>query len=468
MSTLTHTSAAADVDELTLAARARRSAVRSAGVPFATWAMAIGFLLVAVPLAILTHSARGVSLPLVAVLVVAYAAASLVEFEVGAGSAVPTQVLLIPMLFLLPTGWVPLAAAGGFVLGGCVCTWVIRGGCGNPAVLIGSSWYAMGPVIVLLLAGEAPFSWSRWPLYALAFAAQFAFDTVSTLVADRLAYGTRPSLSLKVIGSVYAVDALLTPMGLGFAALAVRNHAAIALPLCLPAVLVLFARDRRARIDGLIELRDAYRGTALVLGDVIEADDSYTANHSQGVVELCGRVADKLGLDAMLRREVEFTALMHDVGKLRIPNELIRKAGSLTPEERALMETHTIEGEQLLARAGGFLAHVGSLVRSCHEWYDGSGYPDGLAGDEIPLVARIVACCDAYDAMTTDRPYRAALSRHTALAEIESGSGKQFDPAICAALAAVIERPAAVAPSLFECADACRACIPEPAQTAAA
>lgn len=457
MSTSIPTSAAADVEELTLAARANRAASVKAR-PFAAWVMATGFLLVAVPLAALTESSRSVSLPLLALLVVSYAAASLVEFEVGAGSAVPTQLLLIPMLFLLPTAWVPLVAAAGFVVGGCVCAVLRKGMCGNPAVLIGSSWYAIGPAAVLLAAGEAPLSWSRWPLYAGAFLAQFLFDAASTAIADTLAYGTRPSLSLRVIGSVYVVDALLTPVGLGFAELAQRNGAAVALVLPLLALFVLFSRDRRARIDGLIELRDAYRGTALILGDVIEADDAYTASHSNGVVALSILVAARLDLDTKTQREVEFTALMHDVGKLRIPNEIIRKPGRLSPAERVVMETHTIEGERLLSRAGGFLAHIGSLVRSCHEWHDGSGYPDRLAGDTIPLVSRIVACCDAYDAMTTDRPYRPALTQQAALAQLEAGAGTQFDPAVCATLARVVGAGSIARVAVLGDDDACRTC----------
>ena len=119
-------------------------------------------------------------------------------------------------------------------------------------------------------------------------------------------------------------------------------------------------------------------------------------------------VADELELSEAERRDAEFTALLHDVGKIRIPASIINKAGPLDAEERAVIETHTIEGEQMLERVGGLLGHVGRLVRSCHEHWDGGGYPDRLAGEEIPLVARIVCACDAFSAMTTDRPYRAA------------------------------------------------------------
>ena len=101
--------------------------------------------------------------------------------------------------------------------------------------------------------------------------------------------------------------------------------------------------------------------------------------------------------------------MLHDVGKIRIPAAIINKPGALDDDEWALIKRHTIEGEQMLARVGGLLSEVGTVVRSCHERYDGSGYPDGLTGEEIPRIARIVCCCDAFSAMTTDRSYRAAM-----------------------------------------------------------
>ncbi len=161
-------------------------------------------------------------------------------------------------------------------------------------------------------------------------------------------------------------------------------------------------------------------------------------SHSRDVVELTLQVANRLELDANELRQAEFVALLHDVGKVRIPNEIINKPGPLTPEERGIMNAHTIEGEKMLDQVGGLLGEVGRLVRSCHERYDGAGYPDGLAGTEIPLVARIVCCCDAFHAMTSDRAYRKALPRETALAELRDNSGTQFDPQVVAALVAVV------------------------------
>ena len=107
-------------------------------------------------------------------------------------------------------------------------------------------------------------------------------------------------------------------------------------------------------------------------------------------------MAEGLGLDKAARRDVEFAALLHDVGKVRAPSEIISKPGPLTAEERAVMELHTIHGPQMLEQVGGLLGEVGAVVRSCHERWDGRGYPDGLVGEEIPLIARIIACCDAF------------------------------------------------------------------------
>jgi HD-GYP domain-containing protein (c-di-GMP phosphodiesterase class II) len=154
------------------------------------------------------------------------------------------------------------------------------------------------------------------------------------------------------------------------------------------------------------------------------------------VVELALRVADGLELGARDRRDLEFAALLHDVGKVRIPNAIINKPGPLTDEEWKVMERHTIEGERLLLRVGGLLGEIGRVVRSCHERWDGKGYPDGLAGEQIPLLARIVSCCDAYNAMTSDRSYRQALPAEQAQAELRACSGTQFDPRVVNALLA--------------------------------
>jgi HD-GYP domain-containing protein (c-di-GMP phosphodiesterase class II) len=207
------------------------------------------------------------------------------------------------------------------------------------------------------------------------------------------------------------------------------------LSLPLLGLFALFARERQQRLDAILELSTAYRGTTLLLGDMIEADDSYTGMHSRDVVDLSLGVADALKLGATQRRNVEFGALLHDVGKIRIPKEILNKKGPLDPHEWEFVHRHTIEGEQMLRQVGGKLAEVATIVRSSHERWDGGGYPDGLVAEEIPVEARIIAACDAYNAMTTDRPYRSAMRRSEALAELRQCAGTQFDPRVVAALA---------------------------------
>jgi HD-GYP domain-containing protein (c-di-GMP phosphodiesterase class II) len=365
-----------------------------------------------------------------------YVAVSRVEFEVGIGSAVPTQLVLVPMLFTLPVGCVPLAVASALLLRTAgMRPWPWR----DPARVLpamSSAAHALGPALVLSLAGGLPLRWSAWPIYVAALLAQFAFDLAHSLISG-MAHRIRPRTVLGFVWLVYSVDIALAPVALAVA-FTTQTHAALAL-LVLPLVGLLrfFSRERQARLDHALELSDAYRGTAFLLGDVVEADDAYTGSHSRDVVDLVLAVSDELGLGPDERRDAEFTALLHDVGKIRIPASIINKPGPLDADERAVIETHTLEGEAMLERVGGLLGHVGRLVRSCHEHWDGAGYPDRLCRDEIPLAARIVCACDAFSAMTTDRPYRAARTDAEALAEMRRCSGTQFDPRVVAALVRV-------------------------------
>jgi putative nucleotidyltransferase with HDIG domain len=232
----------------------------------------------------------------------------------------------------------------------------------------------------------------------------------------------------------YGVDLALAPLGLLAAFAAIGMSYAFVLLLPVAVLLTIFARERKQRLEQEEELNVAYRRTMLLLGDVIEADDAYTGSHSRGVVELSLAVADRLGLDSRQRRNTEFAALLHDVGKIAVPKEIVNKPGPLDADEWKIMHKHTIEGEAMLNRVGGALAEVGRIVRSSHEHFDGSGYPDGLAGEEIPIEARIVTCCDAFSAMTTTRSYRKAMTLEAALTELRTCAGTQFDPDVAAAL----------------------------------
>jgi HD-GYP domain-containing protein (c-di-GMP phosphodiesterase class II) len=398
------------------------------------------FVVAAGAMAVLISSERSPSLFAVTLLVVLYAVTFRCEFEVGTGVAVPTQLFLVPMLFLLPTGWVPLAVAAGIMLGSFVSYTRGELGLGRVFVRVVNAWYAVGPALVLGLAGEGPPSLNQWPLYTAALAAQFVFDFVSAAAREWAVLGVPPRIQLRAMTLVYLIDFGLAPIGLAVAFAAQGNVAGVLLALPLVVLLRVFSRERRVRIDHELELRDAYRGTAFLLGDVIEADNAYTGTHSRDVVDLTLAVVDELGLSARERRDAEFAALLHDVGKVRVPNEIINKPGPLTDEERKIIEQHTIEGERMLLRVGGLLGEIGRIVRACHERWDGTGYPDGAAGEQIPIIARIVCCCDAFNAMTSDRSYRKALPRHEAIAELKRSRGTQFDPAVVDALIAATQR----------------------------
>lgn len=171
---------------------------------------------------------------------------------------------------------------------------------------------------------------------------------------------------------------------------------------------------------------------------MIGHDDTYTGSHSRSVVELSVGVAEELGLDERRRRNVEFGALLHDVGKVAIPKQLINKPGPLNAQEWTVVRTHTVEGQRILEKIGGLMSEIGAVVRSSHERYDGGGYPDGLADEAIPVESRIIFACDAFNAMTTDRPYRAALPIEGAITELEANAGTQFDPRVVGVLVAQV------------------------------
>jgi HD-GYP domain-containing protein (c-di-GMP phosphodiesterase class II) len=399
---------------------------------------ASGYVLFAALTAILIHSGRSASPLLIASFVVAYALAANVEFEVGAGFAVPTQLILVPMLFLLPLGLVPVCVAAGLLLGDMPRYVRREAHPERAALLVMSAWYAAGPVVVLAAFGEETPRLSHWQVYLLALLCQFAFDFAVSTCRPWYAFGTPPGSQLAQMASAWTVDTALAPIGLFVAIVGTRSHYAYLA--CVPLILLMavFGRERRIRIDNALELGHAYRGTALLLGDMIEADDEGTGVHSRDVVSLVLGVAERMRLDERARRHAEFAALLHDVGKVRVPKEIINKTGPLTDVEWLVIKQHTVWGEEMLKAVGGILGEVGSIVRSCHERYDGAGYPDGLRGESIPLIARIIFACDTFSAMTTDRSYRKARSPAEAVAELRRNAGTQFDPAVVEALVEII------------------------------
>ena len=415
----------AEVDADALIERSRERAATPLGDRDRLASLLLGgsFLAASVTLAALAHSSRTTGVAALVVFVASYGLASRIDFEIGTGSAVPTQLVLVPMLALLPVQYVPLCVLAGLLLGGLPEYARGRVPLDRSVLRFVNSWHAVGPALVLVAAG---------------LSAQFVFDFGSTALRDRLGLGVSPLSLVRFMVWIWAVDLALTPIALLAAVGSSAHPTLVVFTLPLIGLLAYFARERQVRIDHALELSHAYRGTAMLLGDVVEADDAYTGSHSRDVVTLVLEVADRIGLDARQRRDAEFAALLHDIGKIKIPAEIINKPGKLTDDEWAVMKTHTVEGERLLSQVGGILGNVGRIVRSCHEDWDGTGYPDGLVAEEIPLVARIVRACDAFSAMTTDRSYRKARPVEEAIAELRRCAGTDFDPVVVDALAASV------------------------------
>ncbi len=167
--------------------------------------------------------------------------------------------------------------------------------------------------------------------------------------------------------------------------------------------------------------------TVTALAQAVEMRDEYTGNHTQRVTTYAMMLAEEMGLPEDDRRQLQVATLLHDIGKIAIDDQVLRKPGRLTEPEFAAMKTHVLRGTEIVQMIPG-LAWALPVVRGHHERWDGRGYPDGLAGEGIPLPARVVSVADAFDAMTSDRPYRAGMPVARAFAELSSGSGTHFDP----------------------------------------
>jgi HD-GYP domain-containing protein (c-di-GMP phosphodiesterase class II) len=424
--------------ELVAASRERVASGLSSRERLTHGATAFVFVVAAAILALGDRSASHEAWLLAPLFVATVALASRIELEIGSGFASPVELVVIPMLFALSPGQVPAAVGLGLVLGQLPSYLRGRVPSERIVVAIGNASYTLAPAIVFLLFYDPDAGPGRAAVItAAALCAQFVGDAAISTVREYFAVGVDPRSLIKPLEWIFFVDACLACVG--FAASLAGALWTPAYFLALPLLLMtrLFARERTDRLSHALELSAAYRGTAFLLGDVVAADDAYTGAHSREVVRLTVGVSDYLGLDARSRHLAELTALLHDVGKITVPKEIINKAGPLTGEERALVNTHTIEGERLLSQVGGLLTEVGQIVRSCHERYDGLGYPDGLAGEEIPIVARIIFGCDAFNAMTTTRSYRAAMSIADARAELERHRGTQFDPGVVEAILAL-------------------------------
>jgi diguanylate cyclase (GGDEF)-like protein/PAS domain S-box-containing protein len=185
-------------------------------------------------------------------------------------------------------------------------------------------------------------------------------------------------------------------------------------------------------------LENGYLQTVTALAAALEAKDEYTAEHAGSIGTMAAAVGRSLGLRGARLRQLQYAAVLHDVGKIGVRKDVLEKPGALTPLERLEIERHTSIGERIVQRIE-YLRPLAPIIRSAHERWDGRGYPDGLAGERIRLESRIIFACDAYHAMTSDRSYRPSLTRAQARRQIEVNSGSQFDPAVAAAFLALLD-----------------------------
>lgn len=405
-------------------------------------AFAIGLIAAMVALAVLAPTSGWGPVPQVAGVFALATAASAVNFQVGRGWCSPMQIAQVPLWLLVPAAWLAPVIAASLVLGQAIAdrfASVPR----RPAhalLAAGDAWHAVGAAAALAVVGVPEAAPSAAGAFLAIFAGQVLSDAVYAVVHGPLALQLTVRTSLVSTLWIALVDFALLPIGF-LMAYALARDPLLALSLA-PVVLLFaeFSREREARLAQAMELSSAYRGTAALMAQVMEDDHAYTGGeHAQGVVELAVAVGDRLGLDDRTLRDLEFGALLHDIGKLHVPNEILNKPGSLSEAEWAIVRRHPELGQQMLDRVGGALGEAGRIVRAHHERFDGAGYPDGLSEHDIPLAARIITVCDAYSAMTTDRAYRQALPPQVAIDELRRCSGAQFDPSVVQALLWVLE-----------------------------
>jgi HD-GYP domain-containing protein (c-di-GMP phosphodiesterase class II) len=446
-----------DLEGLIAEARERRPQPMPAHERRGAVVMAVAYLAAAgfVGAAVAPHD-RSLHPVTVVALVLLTALTMRAQFEIGTGVASPAALAIVPMLFLAPLHLVPLLFPLAQVISRMPDYLTKRAHLDRWLWSLADPWPVLGPVLILGLFAPGPPVSAHLPIYLAALAAEMVLGFATVVIGDVLIYGVPSVQSMRIAGWAYGIGVILTPVAYMTAVVAQSEPLALGTVVPLLWLLTVFSSERKERYAAALELSQTYRGTVMVLSDVVEADDNYTAYHCRSVVELATAVGQELKMKPDELQELEIAALLHDVGKIAIPKEILNKPARLTEDEFELMKTHTMEGQALLDRIGGRLARVGTIVRSCHERWDGRGYPDGLLGEEIPQAARIVFCCDAYSAMTTNRPYRKAMPRDEAVAELRANAGSQYEPRIVDALIRVLDETVEVAESY---SDAVRAVL---------
>src|SRR5713226_1294937 len=282
------------------------------------------------------------------------------------------------------------------------------------------------------------------PLLYLSFAGHVhSGDLVSVYIV--LAVLTAALLPLRTAMAVALVGALAAavPLVAGWSALYERALLVLA---CVIGLIVYtqtrmlgnIGRQKREAEDRLRQIEESYMATLGALSAMVFGKDRFTESHSRGTAMLAVAVAQRLGLKGLPLRQLEYAALLHDVGKVRLPVQLLNKPGPLTSEELALVHEHPVIAERILSRVPSLKA-ICPIVRAQYERWNGSGYPDGLAGETIPLGGRIIHVSAAFHAMSTNRPYRPALTTDQIIVELRSQAGSQFDPRVVEAVVAVVQ-----------------------------
>jgi HD-GYP domain-containing protein (c-di-GMP phosphodiesterase class II) len=342
------------------------------------------------------------------------------------------------MASLLPA---PLAAAsaGGAIVLGELAVRSQKGNYWSDIACDAGRWM----VIVLVGATVAHMQLFFSPLHVFPFIAAatvlWVGDVVTAPVTlcpmTREAPGTIMMAMMREAGMAEAAQYFL-----GFLGVLVAKEGDWALGLLFVPTALIYTASKRAK-----ELHEGTRAMVEGMADTVDLRDPYTGGHSRRVTELTAAILQELGIVGQEVSLIVTAARAHDIGKIGIPDAVLKKEGPLTPEERAIMETHATWGADLLQRYPGFARGV-DIVRHHHERWDGCGYPHKLKGTDIPFGARVLAVADSYDAMTSDRPYRRALTADKAASILLSGRGKQWDPAIVdaciRAIAGRLDQPA--------------------------
>jgi hypothetical protein len=424
--------------------------------------LALGYFLAALGVALLLPWEESADPLTVAWLVALFVVALRIHFEVGAGWVSAAELVFVPLLFAVPLPLVPLLVPACFAIEELPDLLSGRSHGHRWMNWLADSWFVVGPVLLLgLLAPGDPQLGFAW-VYALALAAQVAVGIVIPVVREQLVGRIVFRDELRSAATAYQLNVLLAPVGFAIAYAAARNPAWLIALAPLVALLAVLARLHAARIDRLVNQHRDFWGRFVADSRAVER--CWTASHVsedwRSLPELTLAVAQELGLEYRLRFDLAFAA--HDAARYYMPRTVI-VGPALSQDQQEREHPHPLEAERRvellssllkkrLAAARGarrLLAELSddwgvrrqaALVGASRERWDGGGQPDGLRGEEIPLGSRIIACCEAYSAMTSGRAYRSPMSQETALEELRRAAGSKFDPRVVEALSRALER----------------------------